>query len=696
MPAAPAARRLTIASDGWRLAADLQLPPRAARAAPVAILLNGAGRDRGAYVALAAELARRGVASLRVDLRGWGESTNLGRIVPGQPAPAATADAHRDVVAATRALAALAARGEVDTSRVAIVGASFSGEAMARAGRTSAWAQAYVALSPGSLGDTSARAIPGSGARWLFVRSDSERFVREWLDTLVTTHAPRATMRVVAAGAAHGTDILDRSPATVRHVAEWIAAALAESPRAWAGLEAGPFAVGYQRWSPPALAGPALDVWYPAARGDARPLAIADYVRLALPGGERLPTDSLRRALATGLSAQPATLDDVRLDSLLALPMAARRDAPSIAGRRPLVAWSPRHATTLAQAPLSEWLASHGWIVASPVAPEPPIPMPFESGTGASRRAALDAQATLLVRTLDAMRGHPSVDASRVAVLAWSYGGEAATHVAARRPDVRLVVGLSTNVLGGSAYLPDDSLLALPLARGRTAWVVFAEGRDRRGNATRPPRAIDSVAGRWAVVRFGGLAHGSFNALEGAWPAWLGGIAPHPWSTHDADATGWRAIARATRAALEALAAAGQATPPCLARVRWREALREEDVVSAGDSSGDRDGRACQAAARRGSTTNTPAAATSARTLPMAKAVGAPKRVHTMPKSTDAGSAARPIARLYQPNAVPRRSAGTRSATSAFSAPSTSPKCTPYSANSAHACQATPARAKPR
>ena len=45
----------------------------------------------------------------------------------------------------------------------------------------------------------------------------------------------------------------------------------------------------------------------------------------------------------------------------------------------------------------------------------------------------------------------------------------------------------------------------------------------------------------------------------------------------------------------------------------------------------------------------------------------APNRSQTKPNSSDAGSAPIPIARLYQPNAVPRRSRPTRSATIARS-----------------------------
>ncbi len=76
----------------------------------------------------------------------------------------------------------------------------------------------------------------------------------------------------------------------------------------------------------------------------------------------------------------------------------------------------------------------------------------------------------------------------------------------------------------------------------------------------------------------------------------------------------------------------------------------------------------------RGTTSTSPTEAASANAAPSANAEGAPSRSQTTPKSSEAGSAPRPTARLNQPNAVPRLAAGTRSATSARSVPSTRPE----------------------
>ena len=75
--------RVVITSDGWKLIADLMLP-EASAPPPAVLMLNKAVGDRKAYVDLARHLAGRGIASLRLDLRGHGESVNLGRFIPGE------------------------------------------------------------------------------------------------------------------------------------------------------------------------------------------------------------------------------------------------------------------------------------------------------------------------------------------------------------------------------------------------------------------------------------------------------------------------------------------------------------------------------------------------------------------------------------------------------------------------------------
>ena len=226
----PADQRVTIENEGWRLIGDLRRPGgNAATGAgagptPLVLLLNKAAGDRRVYRDLAAALAQRGVASLRVDLRGHGESVNRGRFVPGQGSGVLTAP-QDDVVALQRFARALPG---IDTARIAIVGASYSAEGMAIAGRTHRYERAYVALSPGDFSDESFQAIPASGAAWLIVRADRERFVGERVDEKARRFAPGTPLWVLPVGAAHASDLLLADGGLAVRLADWLTERLRE------------------------------------------------------------------------------------------------------------------------------------------------------------------------------------------------------------------------------------------------------------------------------------------------------------------------------------------------------------------------------------------------------------------------------------------------------------------------------------
>jgi dienelactone hydrolase len=211
--------RVEIASGRWRLVGNVVRPTGAGRVATV-LLLNKANGDRRVYAHLARELASRGIASLRLDLRGEGESTNIATFVPGL-ANAALDSAERDVVAALRWLRS---RRYVEPGRIGVVGASYSGEAMAIASRLDGPAAAYVALSPGSLSAQTIDAIDTAAVPWWVLRSKNERFVRDVVDALRARSRTARTTEVD--GAAHATDMLVVHPELAAEIAEWLRTAL--------------------------------------------------------------------------------------------------------------------------------------------------------------------------------------------------------------------------------------------------------------------------------------------------------------------------------------------------------------------------------------------------------------------------------------------------------------------------------------
>ena len=141
--------------------------------------------SRAPYSALADALLSRGIASLRVDLRGHGESTNLGQFNPGElRRDPLIWDAEPDVAAA---LDRMRSDVRIDGTRLAVVGASYSGEEASESGRLFGFVDAYALLSPGSLGDESIDRMDGSGAAWLVVSAESDGRLTEIMAAISVT-----------------------------------------------------------------------------------------------------------------------------------------------------------------------------------------------------------------------------------------------------------------------------------------------------------------------------------------------------------------------------------------------------------------------------------------------------------------------------------------------------------------------------
>lgn len=209
--------RVVVKSGEWELIGDLRIP-KADDPSPVVLLLNKANGNREVYKEMARQLADRGIASLRLDLRGHGESINVDTFVPGEvPRSPLIWDAEADVMAAVEYLKN---HPKLDASRIGIVGASYSGEEMAEAGRLTSYVQLYVELSPGSFSDESIAGIDESGVPWLFVVCNNEKYLKE-ISALV--QAKSKTVEFLALpGTEHATRLLEEYEDLAERIAFWI------------------------------------------------------------------------------------------------------------------------------------------------------------------------------------------------------------------------------------------------------------------------------------------------------------------------------------------------------------------------------------------------------------------------------------------------------------------------------------------
>jgi hypothetical protein len=246
-------------------------------------------------------------------------------------------------------------------------------------------------------------------------------------------------------------------------------------------------------------------IWYPATgESTARRMRYRDYLDLRATdpalGGQHLQV-GIAGWLAAGY-------DGARDDE-----MWARRDASAASGRFPVVIYAPSFSSSSWEnADLCEYLASHGYIVlASP-------------GMGVQREsthdlAGVDAQA----RDISFLVGYagtlPEADATRIAVVGFSWGGLANVVAAARDSRIDALVALD----GSVRYYP--GLIAQTTdVRAENFTIPFMyffgqgsiEGLDWIGKNT-PAASGPSVLNGWnhgdlISVRMLGMSHPQFNS----------------------------------------------------------------------------------------------------------------------------------------------------------------------------------------
>jgi hypothetical protein len=187
-----------------------------------------------------------------------------------------------------------------------------------------------------------------------------------------------------------------------------------------------------------------------------------------------------------------------------------------------LIFWTHRYATTAAQSVLNEYLASYGFEVVYAAESSAP-PMPYELKSVADKDREFRRLQLRLHSALSVARQMPNVQPDKVAVVAWSYAGESAFGLQQSEPSVRLVVGLSTNVLDQWVY-HNDRLAGLKGSQLTVPYVLLDGEKKNR------PEVMAKASARTFFIHIKGMSHGSFNVLEGMLPSVMGiGIVPE-WS----------------------------------------------------------------------------------------------------------------------------------------------------------------------
>ena len=219
LPAGAAStQRVTLRTDdGATLAATWYEP--SSRPAPAVILVHMLHRSRRDWDALGHRLAGEGIGALAVDLRGHGESERYA--MPDAAAETGYAPLVLDVKAARRFLAS---RGDVQQSRVGVVGASLGANLAALAAVADPTVASLVLLSP-SLDYRGLRIEPALkkiGARpVLLVASGDDPYAARSARELKKAGGGGTRELVLLEQAGHGTAMLARDENLARTLVDW-------------------------------------------------------------------------------------------------------------------------------------------------------------------------------------------------------------------------------------------------------------------------------------------------------------------------------------------------------------------------------------------------------------------------------------------------------------------------------------------
>jgi len=221
------------------------------------------------------------------------------------------------------------------------------------------------------------------------------------------------------------------------------------------GLETGPAAVGFSLAEAvdSTRMGPSVDaagarkirmwIWYPAVAGTGHRLVLADYLGLAAEdfpdGHDAAPTARawIRKTLIEH------GLPEGRFPDRLATPMLARDDADSAPGPHPLVILGQGlfYESPLSQLVLSEYLASHGFVVAT-------VPLKGLRGSNVNLTVEdFQAQIQDLEFLLSQVPQRLKVAVEGIAAMGFDLGGMAALVLQAKRPSIRALVSLDSGII---------------------------------------------------------------------------------------------------------------------------------------------------------------------------------------------------------------------------------------------------------
>ena len=307
------------------------------------------------------------------------------------------------------------------------------------------------------------------------------------------------------------------------------------SSRLWGDLEPGEYDVGF-RIENLEDSGNVIEamIWYPTKLENKREqrMLFREYVSLRTQFSSGYNQEEIRKWLSGAVTGDADTIDGEAAEKILNSQMYAVEDAPVFDKSFPLVFWTARHETMIGQSVLSEFLASYGFTVVYARNAAAPMRLPWTISRPEEKRSVFAAQLRDQELALKGLEGFPDIDSSRVAIFNWSYAAELAPRIQANNPNVRLVVGLSSNSLSSAGvYLGSPgSDEAVKVDRLTVPYVYMTERIGTNGKERGKPELFGKIGAETFFLSFPKLSHGNFNVVEGMIPGLFGIEKVQPWS----------------------------------------------------------------------------------------------------------------------------------------------------------------------
>lgn len=222
--------------------------------------------------------------------------------------------------------------------------------------------------------------------------------------------------------------------------------------------------------------------------------------------------------LSTSISGNSKGIKKEKLNKILEAKMFAVKNSNAINKSFPLILWTMRHETFIAQSILCELLASHGYVVASARYAGKPMPFPWAIKTPDKKLEVFNTHLQDLEFTLKSLSKEKNVNPSKVAIMNWSYAAELSPAIQMRNSNIKLVIGLSSNPLSSFGLYQDNTSSNLKINKLNVPYVIMSELVGTDGKERLAPKILNQLPTESYFISFPKLTHGNFNVLEGMIP----------------------------------------------------------------------------------------------------------------------------------------------------------------------------------